>query len=86
MPQPFSLERTVYPFLKVTHPEGQDGQDLPESLSSQTLQPGQWRGPLSPESGPSVVVEAQSLVWESQEDRGAQPAALELKAKKVVDC
>lgn len=61
------------------YPEAQDGHGLPESPSSQTPQPGQWRGPLSPGSEPSVVAEAQSLGQESQADRGARPAVLELR-------
>lgn len=69
MPQLFFLR--LHSFLKVTYPEGQDGYDLPESLSSQILLLGQWRGPLSPGSEPSVVVEVQSLGWASQADRGA---------------
>lgn len=49
-----------YLFLRVKSQRGRDGHALPESLSSQTLQLGQWRGPQSLKSEPFVVVEAQS--------------------------
>lgn len=54
---------------------GGDNHALPESLSSQIPQPGQWRGPRSLGSEPSVVVEVQNREWEAQGDRGAVPNA-----------
>lgn len=60
---------------RVVYPDGRP-HALPESPSSQILQPGQWRGPPSPGSELFVVVGAQNQEWEAQGDRGAEPNVL----------